>query len=102
VPFGNDSLLSESVVNVGVAATLLAAANGGRKSVLVRNDGDNVTGITVFVGSSTVTIANGIALQAGATADPGLGDAVEIEGSAAVYAIVAAGTQDVRVMELSD
>lgn len=74
-------------VNVGTAATQIAAANGNRFSVVIYNNGT----ATVYVGTSGVTTGNGHALPAG--------QAISFKSTAAIYGIVGAGTQTVTYCE---
>lgn len=99
MPNIHDSLVTGTNVSVGVAATLLIAA-GNRKAVIIRNIGTG-GGSTVYVGGSGVTTGTGMPLNNG-TGSSKMGDVLTIEGSAAIYGIVAAGTQAVRVLELHD
>lgn len=97
---GSGSLCDTKIVNVGVGATVLAAANADRMAVVIRNIGFS-GGVDVFVGGIAVTIANGTPLDKGPDVDK-RGDTLTIPGTCAVSAIVAAGTQDVSVMEIRD
>jgi len=94
------SILTPTVVSVGVAATLLSGASGLRLAAILRNLGDS-TGVTVFVGGAGVTIANGTPLENGSAVGR-RGDTMTIPGTAAIFAIVAAGTQSVSVLESGD
>jgi len=76
-------------VTATTAAGLIVAARAGRSSVMIVNEGAT----DVRLGPSGVTAATG-ALLAG-----GKGNSVSIEGAAAVYGIVAAGTQVVSYLE---
>lgn len=83
---------SYGTVSVGATATVIAAANSARKSLIIRNTS---TG-TVYIGyDSSVTTSNGFPVAQK--------DAYEINQTnlytGAVYGIVASGTSDVRKME---
>lgn len=95
MPASGGSLLSQAAVVVGVAPTLLSAINATRTTVIIRNNGAN----TVFLGNSAVTIANGMPLQPGDTAP---GDTFSLPATGAVYGVVAAATEEVRVLEIGD
>lgn len=76
-------------VVVGVAATLVRAANASRRSILVQNNGT----ADIYVGSSAaVTVATGIRVPLG-------GGAFESQAIGAVYAISGTAGQDVRFSE---
>lgn len=78
-----------SQVSVGVGATLLAARNDQRSDVAVINS----SAATVFIGPSTVTIANGVPIPASA----GVGfDSF----TGPLYGIVAGGASVVGVIEI--
>lgn len=81
-----------TAVSVTTSATLLpASALANRKKIEIQNNGDK----SIFVGGSGVTTASGVEVAKGATYSQELGP------SALIYAIVASGTCDVRVMEIS-
>lgn len=80
------SSLATAAVTVGTSATLLAAANSARQSVLIQNNGT----ADIYVGGASVTTANGIKVEAG-------GSVAIDKTSAAVYGI-AASNQNARVM----
>jgi hypothetical protein len=63
--------------------------------VILRNNG----AATIFIGGSTVTVANGMPLEPGAAAP---GDTLMIPATAAIFGIVAAATEEVRVLEIAD
>lgn len=80
----------EQQTAVGVAATPIpAVALNGRKKILVVNVGAN----PVFLGSATVTVANGIPL-----APNGIYTDTQTE-NVILYGIVGAGAENVRVLE---
>lgn len=83
------SSLAAAQVSVGAAATQLAAVRAGRTAITIINHGTT----DVFIGGSGVTAATGV-LLAGAK-----GQALVLDGAAAVYAIVASGSQTVSVAE---
>lgn len=75
-------------VSVGVAATLVRAANTGRASIIVQNIGAGV----VYLGNDAgVTTASGIRLQ--------VGDAITLTIDDAIYAISTIAATDVRYLE---
>lgn len=83
---------AHNATSVASTATDLVATDlANRKRILIQNASTR----KVFLGNSTVTIANGIELSPGA--------ALELDAAAAVdlYGITAAGTADVRIMELA-
>ncbi|MBA7494386.1 hypothetical protein ES702_04961 [subsurface metagenome] len=89
----NEGLLQQ-VVTVGAVATLIPAVPlANRIDILIRNPaGAN----TVFIGSVTVTAAGatqGMPIVAGASLSIPVADVVP------VYGIVAAGTEDVNILE---
>ena len=90
------SLVATSAVNVGVAATAIVAINADRTGVVLRNNGAN----TIFIGGAGVTLANGMPLEPGEAAAPG--DTLMIPATAAIFGIVAAATEEVRVLEITD
>lgn len=83
--------VSQAAVVVGVAAVMLASANGDRKSVRVFNNG----AADIYLGSGGVTTANGaVRLKPGDVW-------VEDDGAAAAwYGISGTAGQDVRVQEV--
>lgn len=75
----------------GTTATLLLAANPARATAMLVNNGT----ATVFLGKdATVTTTTGIPLAAGASL-------VDDRSSDAWYGILATGTGDVRVLEVT-
>lgn len=82
------SSISGASVSVAATATLIAAANVNRRSLLIRNVGS----VDVYLGPSGVTTSNGQKLAAGET----LEDSATV---AAWYGIVATGTCEVRTTE---
>jgi hypothetical protein len=94
LPFTNATIVSGSgftpgQITVGNTATLIVAARSGRVRVTIQNMGTTV----VYLGGSTVTTATGFRL-------PGVdGSAYTTQNSAAIYGIVAAGTQAVSFIE---
>jgi len=71
---------------IGTSATLIDAGSSGRQSVTMYNAGSN----PIYVGPSGVTTANGFLIPVGQsfTAD---------KNTAALYGIVAAGTESLRI-----
>lgn len=86
-----DTITDNAAVNVGVAATALAAASATRKSLRFTNAGT----VDVYLGGAGVTTANGaIKIAAGQTW-------VEDDGAAAAwYGISGTAGQSVRVQEI--
>lgn len=79
-------------VTVSTTATLLGSNDPTIKSRRIRNNG----AASIFIGGSTVTTSGGTKgweVAAGATDT--------IEGSAALYGIIAAATADVTVWEIN-
>lgn len=74
--------------DVGTSAVLIAAANTTRQSLTVYNNGAG----TIYLGGSGVTVAGGLPVPA---STPYIMDG----STAALYAISASGTNDVRTME---
>jgi len=89
IKIAQGSTRAHSVASVGVAATLLLAANPARKGWKVVNNGT----VPIFLGSDAgVTIANGEPLAVGAAAG--------WDDKDALYAISTVAAQDVRVTEI--
>jgi hypothetical protein len=87
----NSDEFAASQVTVGTTATLLSAANPNRKFLSLTNTDASVS---VFIGGSGVTTANGHGIPANTT--------LTFQGAittAAVYGIVAASTEVVTVLE---
>lgn len=76
-----------TAVSVGAVATQIAAANTGRQSVLVTNNGTD----PIYIGNAGVTVATGTPVQPG-------GSLTINQTSAAIYAISSVAGQDVRVL----
>lgn len=84
--------VEETAVSVGTSATALPATNlTGRKKIYIQN----LASAPIFLGGSGVTTSNGIRIAAGAVWEDEVGDDVNL------FAIKAAGTADVRVLELA-
>lgn len=81
--------IATNQVTVTTAATLIVAARAGRQSVVILNEGTT----DVRIGGSGVTTATGALL----TGVKGAG--LVIDSAAAVYGIVASGTQVVSYLE---
>lgn len=78
-----------SIVTVGVAATLLSeGGSGDLHTVVVRND----SGVTVYVGGSTVSTATGLALATASSLT------LDLANADALYGVVAAATAPVQVL----
>lgn len=82
------SIVDSAPVSVGVAATLLAAANSSRKGLRFYNDG----AFDVYLGGSGVTVANGVIRLA-----PGATYIEDDAAPAAWYGISGTAAQSVRV-----
>lgn len=80
---------AESVTTT--SAALIASPLANRKDVKIYNNGSK----TVWIGPSGVTSANGFPVFAGSVLEMKLGSAV------AIHAQATAGTQDIRVLQLS-
>jgi hypothetical protein len=79
-------------VDATVGGTDLVATDlANRRKILIQNIGSK----SIFIGNSGVTIATGIKVGAGLSAEFELGAACNI------YGITAAGTADIRIMELA-
>lgn len=76
-------------VSVGTTATLICAARSGRTSVVILNEGTT----EVRLGAIGVTTATGVLLY-GAK-----GSGISLDGGAAIYGVVASGTQTVSFVE---
>jgi len=71
------------------AAAIPASALEGRRTLLMKNNG----AVIVYLGDSTVTIANGYPLE------PAEEKAFDIEGKLAIYGITEADDCEVRILE---
>ena len=78
-----------SVDNIGV--NLSATPQAGRTRMMIQNNGDK----SIFVGPSGVTTSSGLEIGKGSTMSIEIGEAIDL------YAIVASGTEDVRVLEFA-
>jgi hypothetical protein len=88
----SDTAANPADITVGVAATLLAAANANRKEVLIHVPSDAANSIRV--GSATVTAGAGLEVEAGTTL------ALSVE--CAIYAIRTGATDvDVSIIDLT-
>ena len=81
--------IATAQVSVTTASTLIAALRAGRSNITIINLGTTA----VFIGVTGVTTATGL-LLAGV-----VGASITIPTSAAIYGIVASGTQSVSVLE---
>jgi hypothetical protein len=82
--------LASAAVTVGLTATLIAAADSLRQSLVVKNNGSN----TVYLGGSGVTVAQGLPLAAG--------EAFTLsETTAALYGIASVATEVRKLAESS-
>lgn len=84
--------LASTAVSVTTSATQLLAASSTRRSVGIYNNGTQI----VYVGASGVTTSAGFPVSAGGSLF------LDKAAAAAVYAISASGTQNVRVIAESD
>lgn len=82
--------IAVSVPTIGVGEALLLAADSNRGVAQLFNNGAN----TIFIGPTGVTIATGFPILAGASES--------IEGQFALFAVVAAATEEMRVLALLD
>ena len=88
---GADNIATNQV-SITSAATAIVAARSTRRSVLIINHGTT----DVYIGGASVTTSTGI-LLAGTE-----GAAIGIGTTAAVYGIVASGSQTVSYIEVYD
>jgi hypothetical protein len=79
-------------VTVGTTPTLLVAAGLGTRTLYIHVIGNT----TVYLGGATVTTATGTATEKHTTPI-----AIEIRDGQTLYGIVAAATEDVRVLRQS-
>lgn len=86
---GYELPIAHDQVSVGTTATLIAAARNSRGYLILVNHGTTA----VYVGGSSVTTSNGC-LLAGV-----VGQSLPIKTNAAIYAIVASGTQTISFIE---
>jgi hypothetical protein len=90
----NRGTVLATAVSVTASATPLpVTALADRRSMTIFNN----SSVTVYVGGSSVTTANGMPVPAGA-----YGPSIDAGPRNIVYAIVATGTADVRVLEMND
>jgi hypothetical protein len=82
--------LNGSVVTVGTSATVIATGKVGASWIYLHAP---TGGNTIFVGPSTVTVANGYELHKGQTANFWLAE------TDVLYGIVATSTQPLMVMQ---
>ena len=85
--------MAMGAVSVADSATLIVAANTARHSLLIGNNSAQ----TVFIGDSTVSIANGIPIPAAGTFLEDSGGTTLWGGD--VYGVVASSTADVHYWE---
>ena len=90
VALANSAVLA-SANSVSTTAALLASELSGRKYLTAYNNGNKL----VYVGQSGVTTSNGFPLFPGSLLELRLGPSVSL------HAVAAAGTQEVRALELS-
>lgn len=84
--------MTHAAVVVGNTATDLVATDlVNRKTILI----ENTSGTDIYIGSASVTTANGILLSKGATVELKIGSGINIHG------ITSSGNATVRVMELA-
>lgn len=83
-----------AVVALTTTASIVSAADPKKSRVTIRNVDST---IIVYVGGSGVTSAGvaGMSLHGGTA---GAGESITLETSAAVYAVAASGTPNVRVL----
>ena len=80
----------KTAVDVGDSATLILAANSNRKGFYIMNYGAAV----IFIGNSAVTTANGLPFYPSDVLTE-----EDLPVTAAIYGIVAADTEEVRIIE---
>ena len=85
-------MISNSIT-VGTTPTLVVAADESHRTVYLHVIGNS----TVYLGGSTVTTATGTATEKHTTPV-----AIEVPANETVYGIVAADTEDVRVLRPSN
>lgn len=78
---------------VTTTAAVLIAADESHRTVYIHVVGNGI----VYLGGSTVTSANGMLTEKGAVPF-----ALEVPANETVYAVVASGTEDVRVLTPSN
>lgn len=79
-----------TLATVDDTAAVIVAALAGRQKIIIQNTSNK----DIFVGGSTVTVANGVRIAKGATMELDIGEV-------ALYAIAATDGNDVRVLELA-
>ena len=87
-----NSPTTKSVTVTTSATQLDATPLTDRKTIVIANTSDTVI---AYIGGSGVTTANGFTLE------PKEKQSLDMDDGAALYAIVASGTLDIRVMELN-
>ena len=95
---GGSILTSATVTaNTNAGGVVVSAANANRATIILRNIGT----ATIFIGGigSVLNIANGMPLEPGTSAD---GDTLGLPVTAEIRAIVAAGSEELRVLEATD
>lgn len=88
----NTAILNTAAAIGGTSGALLASQLAARKYLYLANNGNR----DVYVGTGTVTTANGFPLKIGSVAELRVGPAISVQAIA-----VAGGTPDVRALELS-
>lgn len=86
-----DTAIESTAKSVSTTGALLASQLSGRKFMLVQNLGSK----HVYVGKSGVSSSSGLQLA------PGMIFEFQLGPSISMHAVSAAGTQDVRIMELA-
>jgi uncharacterized lipoprotein NlpE involved in copper resistance len=85
----NSSIANSAVSVTTTAAALTPSPLTDRTTLIVQNLGSK----EIFIGSSSVTAANGVKIAAGASAE------LNYNASVALFARTASGTADVRIIE---
>lgn len=86
--------MAYNAVTVTNSATLIVAANPGRRNLTIVNHGS----VDIFIGpDSSVTASNGIPFYSGSTRDQ---DKIPEGYTGAVYGITASSSSDVRYWEV--
>jgi Ca2+-binding RTX toxin-like protein len=91
--------IASTAVTVTTSATALYALDMKRRSSIVSVASG---GATVYVGGADVTTANGFPIVAGSTFPVSQGYNADSTPIYALYGIVAAATQEVRVLQATD
>jgi hypothetical protein len=81
--------ITSTVVTVGTSPTLLSdGGSGDLHTVVVRND----SGVTLYIGGSTVAVASGLQVPTASTFT------LDLANADALFGVVAAATQPIQVL----